>query len=208
MKKHPSEHREAPAKLVEELIRRSRQLATPNPDIAPVVGMYNPESHIEGSFLTTIEACIVHVTLRYKDEEYITGVLDLRFLDIDKDLSEHMFNDTLNGLLLLSPTFLSGTPFWMVIVQHQWRSVALATIARYFPRHIVNQTNYVISPAEWSAFWNPGKRQLQGGVMLLTFFVVTTREIYIHINTDFTHFCCFQGLIRTAWFGHNPTQFC
>ena len=111
MKKHPSEHGEAPAKLIEELRRRSRRLATSNPDIAPVVGMCNPESHIIGSFVTTIEARTIHVTLQHKEEEYITRVLDLRFLDIDKDLSEHMFDDILNGLLLLSPTLVSGTPF-------------------------------------------------------------------------------------------------
>ena len=134
--------------------------------------MCNPESHIVGSFVTTTEVRTIHVTLQHRDEKYITGVLDLRFLDIDKDLSEHMFDDTLNGLLLLSLTLLSGTPFWMLIVRHQWRSARLATIARYFPRHIVNQTNYVMSPDERSAFRNPRKCHVQGRVTLLTFFAV------------------------------------
>ena len=93
-----------------------------------------------------------HVTLRHRDEEYVPRVLDLRFLDIDKDLLEHMFDEMLNGVVLLFLTLLSGIPFWMVIVRYQWRSTALATMAQYFSRHVINQTNYIISLAEWSTF--------------------------------------------------------
>ena len=64
-----------------------------------------------GFFVTSTKVHTIHVTLQHRDKEYVTGVLDLRFLNIDKDLSEHMFDDMLNGLLLLSSTLLSGISF-------------------------------------------------------------------------------------------------
>ena len=67
VEKHPSECEEAPAKLVVELRRRSGWLATPNPDIAPVVAMYNPESHVVGSFVTSTGVGIAHMTLWHSD---------------------------------------------------------------------------------------------------------------------------------------------
>ena len=66
--------------------------------------MCNPKDHIVGFFIIRTGARTTHLSLRQKDEEYVTGMLDLCFLDIDKDIPECIFDETLDRLLLLSLT--------------------------------------------------------------------------------------------------------